>query len=269
MGGGRRADRGAVVPLAAKALSAFETFAALHVPGDPLTLFNVWDAGSAQAAERAGAKAVSTSSWAVAAAHGFPDGEALPLDLALASAGRIAAAVSLPVSIDFESGYAVEPEALGANMARLAASGAVGCNFEDGVVGAFPECVHPLALQAARIAAARRALGPDFFINARTDIFSQVRSDWHDEAMVEAAIARAHAYAEAGANGFFVPDLVSLRMFERVCRESPLPVNFLAYRGAPSVGDATAAGAARISFGPGPFNIARKAFEAAAWAAHA
>ena len=80
------------------------TFAALHRPGDPVILYNAWDAGSAQAVAEAGAKAIATGSASVAAAHGFQDAEALPLDLALANAARIAAAVELPVTIDFEGG---------------------------------------------------------------------------------------------------------------------------------------------------------------------
>ena len=76
----------------------FTTFARLHVPGTPLILFNVWDAGSAAAVERAGAKALATGSWSVAAAHGFHDAEALPVELAIANAARIVAASALPVS---------------------------------------------------------------------------------------------------------------------------------------------------------------------------
>src|SRR5438045_1994930 len=80
-------------------------FAALHVPGNPVILFNAWDAGSAKAVADAGAKAIATGSWSVAAAHGFFDAEGLPLDLAIANAARVAAAVQLPVTLDFEGGY--------------------------------------------------------------------------------------------------------------------------------------------------------------------
>src|SRR3546814_19669276 len=76
---------------------SFQTFTALHVPGNPLILFNVWDAGSAIAAERAGAKAIATGSASVAAAQGMKDGEILSINEALANAQRIAGAVPLPV----------------------------------------------------------------------------------------------------------------------------------------------------------------------------
>ena len=237
-------------------------FASLHRPGDPVILYNAWDAGSAKAVAEAGASAIATGSASVAAAHGFHDAEALPLDLAIANAARVAAAVDLPVTIDFEGGYAVEPESLAANMKRLAGTGAIGCNFEDQVVGG--DGLHPIETQAARIRAARETVGPDFFINARTDIFLKARADSHDEAKVEAALERARAYAEAGASGFFAPGLADLRLLERLCAASPLPVNFMAFPGAPEAHEVGAAGVARISHGPFPYRLAMKALKKAA-----
>jgi 2-methylisocitrate lyase-like PEP mutase family enzyme len=245
----------------------FHDFAALHVPGDPLILFNAWDAGSAKAVAEAGATAIATGSASVAAAQGFSDAESLPLDLALANTGRVVAAVELPVTIDFEGAYAVAPEEAAANVARLATTGAIGCNFEDQVIGGSG--LHPIELQAARIRAIRAAVGPDFFINARTDIFIQAKPETHDEAMVEAALARAHAYAEAGASGIFVPVLADLALLEHFCKASPLPVNFMAWPGAPSAAEVAAAGVARISHGPFPWKLAMKALKDAAAAAMA
>lgn len=239
-----------------------ELFAALHRPGDPLILFNAWDAGSARTVAEAGAKAIATGSASAGEAQGFKDAEALPIELALANAERIVAAVELPVTVDFEGGYAVEPEPLAANMRRLARTGAVGCNFEDQVVGG--EGLHPTDRQCERIRAARHAVGPAFFINARTDIFLKARRETHDEAMVEAALARADAYAGAGASGFFVPGLIDLALLERLCAAAPLPVNFMAYPGAPAAAELAAAGIARISHGPFPYKLAMKALKEAA-----
>lgn len=245
----------------------FTTFAKLHVPGSPLILFNVWDAGSAAAATRAGAKALATGSWSVAAAHGFHDAEGLPFELAIANAARIVAATTLPVSVDFEGGYATDPVRTAANVATLAASGAIGCNFEDQVIGATPRTLHPLDEQASRITAIRKAVGPDFFINARTDLFLIAPAGTHDAAMIDAAIERALAYADGGASGFFVPGLVDLKLLEKMCKGSPLPVNFMAFPGAPIAAQVAMTGVARISHGPGPYRIALKAFEEAARAA--
>jgi 2-methylisocitrate lyase-like PEP mutase family enzyme len=243
-------------------MSKFESFAALHVPGRPVILFNVWDAGSAKVAERAGANAIATGSSSVATAHGVNDAEGLPIALALANAERIVAAVDLPVTIDFEGGYAVEEEPLAQNLAVLAATGAIGCNFEDQVIGG--EGMHSIEVQTRRIAAARRGAGPAFFLNARTDIFLQAKPDTHDQAKADAATERAHAYAEAGASGFFVPGLADLKLLERVCAASPLPVNFMAFPGAPSAKAVAEAGIARISHGPFPHMLALRAFEDAA-----
>jgi 2-methylisocitrate lyase-like PEP mutase family enzyme len=240
----------------------FRRFASLHVAGDPLILFNAWDAGSAKVVAEAGAKAIATGSASVAGAQGFHDAEALPLELALANAARVVAAVDLPVSIDFEGGYAVAPDAVAANLAKLAATGAIGCNFEDQIVGG--EGLHPIDDQAARIAAARAAVGADFFINARTDIFLKAKADTHDEAMVDAAIARGRAYAEAGASGFFVPGLADLKLLRKMCDASPLPVNFMAWPGTPPTAEIAAAGIARISHGPFPWRIAMQALKDAA-----
>jgi 2-methylisocitrate lyase-like PEP mutase family enzyme len=149
-------------------------------------------------------------------------------------------------------------------MKRLAATGAIGCNFEDQVVGG--EGLHGVAEQAARIAAARGALGADFFINARTDIFLQAKAETHDAAKVDAAIARARAYAEAGASGFFAPGLADLELLARLCAASPLPVNFMAWPGTPSTAEIAATGVARISHGPFPHKLAMKALgDAARW----
>jgi 2-methylisocitrate lyase-like PEP mutase family enzyme len=242
--------------------ATFATFSALHVPRSPLILFNVWDAGSAKTVAAAGAKAIATGSASVAAASGFSDAESLPIDLALANSARIVAAVDLPVTVDFEGAYAVEPELVGVNIRRLAQTGAIGCNFEDQVIGG--EGLHPVAFQADRIRAARAAVGADFFINARTDIFLKAKADQHDDAKVDAAIERAMAYAEAGASGFFAPGLADLALLARVCAASPLPVNFMAWPGTPPAAEIAATGVARISHGPFPHKLAMKALAEAA-----
>jgi 2-methylisocitrate lyase-like PEP mutase family enzyme len=227
-----------------------QRFAALHVPGDPVVLFNVWDVGSALAVAKAGAKAIATGSASVAMANGFGDGENLPMEFALGNARRIAASVDLPVTVDFEGAYSNDPAQVAHNFAELADTGVVGCNFEDQRVGG--EGLHPIAWQAERIAAARGAVGPDFFINVRTDLFLKAPQETHDEAMLNEAVERVRAYADAGASGFFVPMLGDLGMLSRLCAVSPVPVNFMTYPGCPSNADVAATGVARISHGPFP-----------------
>ena len=228
--------------------SKYETFAALHVPGDPVILYNIWDVGSALAVIAAGAKALATGSHPVADANGWPDGQQVPIDFALANARRIVEAVELPVTIDFESAYSADPDEGGANVARLKATGAVGCNFEDQVIGG--EGLHPLDLQVKRIAAIRRAVGDDFYINARTDLF--LKTQTYDDALVGQVVERGKAFADAGANGFFVPRLADPKQIERVVREVRLPLNVIAFPGAPDKKLWADAGVARISHGPFP-----------------
>ncbi|HKN42200.1 MAG TPA: isocitrate lyase/phosphoenolpyruvate mutase family protein [Sphingomicrobium sp.] len=234
-------------------------FAELHVPGRPLVLFNAWDAGSAQAVAKAGASAIATGSASVAMANGFGDGQQVPLEFALGNAARIVGAVDLPVTVDFEGAYSDDPHEGARNIVRLADTGAVGCNFEDQVVGG--EGLHPIPLQAERIAAARAAVGPDFFINVRTDLFLKAKQETHDEAMLDEAILRVRAYAEAGASGFFVPMLGNLDFLRRLSAESPVPVNFMTYPSCPSNAEVAATGVARISYGPFPHMALMAQFE--------
>jgi 2-methylisocitrate lyase-like PEP mutase family enzyme len=236
----------------------FETFAALHVPGDPVVLYNIWDPGSAQAVAKAGAKALATGSHPVGDASGFGDGHRVPLDYVIDNARRIVVATPLPLSVDFEGAYSTDPAEGAANVVRLQEAGVVGCNFEDQVIGG--EGVHPLEVQVERIAAMREAVGADFFINARTDLFLKVSE--HDDALVKQVIERGRAFADAGASGFFVPRLADARHIERIVREVPLPLNVIAFPGAPSKKDWASAGVARISHGPFPHRWLMEQLEA-------
>src|SRR5260370_676885 len=112
-----------------------ERFRGLHIPGKPLVLFNIWDAGSAKAVATSGAKAIATGSWSVANANGFADGERVPLALAIANLRRIVCTTDLPVTVDLESGYGDAPTVVGETIALAIDAGAVGCNLED----SFPE----------------------------------------------------------------------------------------------------------------------------------
>jgi 2-methylisocitrate lyase-like PEP mutase family enzyme len=246
-----------------------ERFRSLHVAGAPLVLFNIWDAGSAKAVVAAGARAIATGSWSVAAANGFADGENMPLDFAIANLARIVAATDLPVTIDLESGYGESVEAVQHCVAGAIAAGAVGCNLEDSV----PQngSLRSIDEQQQRLAAARRAAqqaGIPIFINARTDVFFQKSAAEHDDSMVAAALERAHAYSRVGADGLFVPGLADAELIARVVAGSPLPVNIMASAATPPLARLAELGVARVSHGPGPFRLVMKALEDAARAAH-
>ena len=245
-------------------MTKFETFAALHVPGDPVVVYNIWDVGSALAVVKAGAKALATGSHPVGDASGFGDAHQVPLDYVFANAARIVDAVDpLPLTVDFEGAYSTDPDEGGRNVARLAETGVVGCNFEDQVVGG--DGIHPLELQVKRIEAIRRAVGDDFFINARTDLF--LKASEHGDAQINEVIERGRAFAGAGASGFFVPRLADPGQIERVVREVPLPLNVIAFPGAPPKAEWASAGVARISHGPFPHRALMAQLEEAARAA--
>jgi len=233
-----------------------DAFRALHhVPGKPLVLFNIWDAGSAKAVVAAGAKAIGTGSWSVAHANGYEDGEQLPLALAIDNLRRIVSATDLPVTTDLESGYEDIAETV-----RLAiAAGAVGCNLED----SFPSNgkLRDVNDQCDRIRAARSA---DFFINMRTDVFFHIPRDQHDEARLQDAIERARAYADAGADGLFAPGLADVALIARLAKASPLPLNIMMSDATPAMPVLAENGVARVSHGPRPFILAMKALEEAA-----
>lgn len=246
-------------------------FHALHVPGAPLVLFNAWDAGSARAVADAGAAAIATGSWSVAAANGFADGENLSLAFALDNLRRIVAAVpALPVTIDLESGYGDPPEAMAATIVAAIAAGAIGCNLEDSYPG--DGSLRDSGDQAARLAAAREAadaVGVPLFLNARTDVFFQRPAAEHDMGMVEAALERARRYADAGASGLFVPGVVAETLIASIAEASPLPVNVMVMPGTPGRQRLAELGVARISHGPGPYRGAMAWLTAAAKAAMA
>jgi 2-methylisocitrate lyase-like PEP mutase family enzyme len=241
---------------------------ALHVPGAPLVLFNVWDVGSARAVAAAGAPAIGTSSWSVAAARGFADGERVPRAFALAVARDIVAGTDLPVTVDLESGYGESPDAVAETIAEAIAAGVVGANLEDsvpanGTLRAVPE-------QVDRLRAARRsadASGVPMFINARTDVFFQRPPTEHTPAMVADALERARAYADAGADGVFAPGLIDLALIADLAAASPLPVNVMVTDPTVPLGDLAATGVARISHGPMPYLFAMKMLEDRALAA--
>jgi 2-methylisocitrate lyase-like PEP mutase family enzyme len=235
-------------------------FAALHVKGAPLLLYNAWDAGSAQAILDAGAKAIATSSWAVAEAQGYRDGEAIPVELVEQIVARIAGTIDVPVTVDFEGGYSDDDQVLAANVFRLLALGVVGMNFEDRVVKGVG--LYAVDRQAHRIAAIRDAAdkqGVNLFINARTDVF--LGQQGNPAQSVGDALERAKAYASAGASGFFIPGLQDAALIGRICDGTALPVNVMVMDGVPSNERLSTLGVARISYGPIPYIRAMKALK--------
>lgn len=223
----------------------------LHRPGKPVVLVNVWDVASARVvAAQPGTRALATASWSVSAATGHEDGGALPLDVALLAARRIVAATDLPVSVDFEKGYAPTADGVRENTLRLIETGAIGLNIEDSL-GADDSALWSLADAAERVAAVRSAAdraGVPLVINARTDGLA-------GGGTIDEAIERGNAYRAAGADCVFVLGVPGESLREVVDGMNG-PVSVLAGATTAPTAELAAAGVARVSFGPGPMGVA-------------
>jgi len=227
---------------------AVREFRRLHAEPEPLVLANAWDVISARLVERTGGKAVATTSAGVAWAHGFADGEHLPVEHVLASARAWVNALTVPVSVDLERGYDSEPGRVAELVAELAGIGVAGVNLEDG--GGEPQVL------AAKLSACRARLaqlGLDLFLNARADVF--LHSAIPAPERLTEVVRRGLCYRAAGADGLFVPALFDLVQIEQIASAVPLPLNVWpgpARPGLvrPSVADLSRVGVRRISVGP-------------------
>lgn len=216
-------------------------FRALHRPGKPVVLVNVWDAASARLFVEAGAPAIATSSAALAWSLGFSDGQQLPLARLVAAVERIAAVIDVPLTVDLEEGYGDTPAAVCEAVRQVSAAGGVGINIEDGR--------HEPAVLTAKLEAIRD-LGVALFVNARCDTYLKQLGDPETRlAETERRLAR---YVAAGADGVFVPGLIDLAAIRRLTTGMAAPLNVLAFGGAPSVPAFADAGVARVSVGCGP-----------------
>jgi len=225
----------------------------------PGTLPNAWDGVSAKLIERAGAKAIATTSAGVAWAHGYADGHGLPFAKLVTTIEEIARVVSLPVSADCEGGYSDDPKQVGENVAALIGAGAVGINLED---GKQPHELHLRKIEAARTAAERA--GVALYINARTDVY--LAKLVAPEAAVEESIRRGRAAKEAGASGLFVPFAMKGDDIAAIAAAVDMPLNIISWAGVPKAGELKRLGARRLSAGT---EIARTALAAARLATEA
>ena len=227
-------------------MDKFETYRALHVPGDPFILANVWDVGSARMLAGMGARALATSSAALAFVQGSRDMGAISRDDALAHAEEIVAATDLAVQGDFENGFGDDPETV-AETVRLAAEiGLAGICVEDISYPSGTPYDRELATERMRAgASAARALPRDFVFVARAD---GVMNGVYD---MEEALARVQAFDTAGADALYVPLPPTMADLARICAATSKPVNALAagpFTAVP-LSDFATAGVARISLG--------------------
>ena len=236
---------------------------ALHRAGQPLILANVWDVATAQVVAKAGAKAIATSSIAVAMAHGLPDKDVMPPDIAFGAVAAVSAAVDLPVTADIEAGYQLAAPEL---LERLMAAGAVGCNIEDtdhhGTRGLVP--IGEQAERLAAIRAAATAAGVPIVLNARIDLFHDRSAD--AASRLAEAIERGRAYLAAGADCVYPIFLGDPALVKQFVDGVGGHVNVNPGRGGPTVSELAALGVSRISAGGGIFFAALNTVREAATA---
>jgi 2-methylisocitrate lyase-like PEP mutase family enzyme len=224
-------------------MASSNTFRSFHNDAALLILPNAWDSGSARLIESLGARAIATTSAALAWSRGYPDGDALPIKKLLDTARDIARIIRVPLTVDIEGGYSSDPKAVAEVVARIIDVGAVGINLED---GASPTELLCAKIEAARKTAAR--VGVDLFINARTDVY--LRAVATGDAAVEEVSRRAELYRAAGCDGIFVPCLVDGRAIEAIATAiDPLPLNIMLMPGLASVSELRRLGVRRLSAG--------------------
>jgi 2-methylisocitrate lyase-like PEP mutase family enzyme len=217
-------------------------FRALHAPGKLLILPNAWDAASARIAQEAGAAAIASSSAAVAWCHGYADGETIPREVVMAATREMLRVVKAPVTVDSEAGYSAEPTDAAGHVMALIDLGVAGINLEDGT-----DSPDLLAAKIKAIKAAAKATGADIFVNARTDVY--LRNLVADDAKLGETIRRGRLYAEAGADGLFVPALNEIGAIGEVAGAIALPFNSLMQKALPPLAELRRAGVRRISTG--------------------
>jgi 2-methylisocitrate lyase-like PEP mutase family enzyme len=220
---------------------------ALHVPGSPLVVPNIWDAASAHTVKAAGFPVIATGSAAIAPVLGYNDGEDAPVEEMMAAVARIASAVGIPVTADLERGYGLEPADL---VARLIATGAVGCNLEDSDprTGEIVDADEQAAFLGA-VRAAATAAGVDLVINARVDTYLH-GTGTPAEKLAE-SVRRGRLYLLAGADCVYPIFVSEADAIRALVEEIDGPINILFRPGTPSIEELAALGVARVSFGHG------------------
>jgi 2-methylisocitrate lyase-like PEP mutase family enzyme len=210
-----------------------------------------YDVLSALLFEKLGFQAIQCTSGGIAAVLGYPDGEVMSRDLTVEITGKIVESVSVPVNADAERGYGDE-NGVGETVRALVAVGTAGMNLEDGAGtkqgGARGLVELPEQLRKIKaVMDTKRALGSEFFLNARVDALMVMTDD--PKRALDEAIRRGNAYAEAGADCTFFMHAVSRETIARLVKEVKAPISVLAGPQTPAVRELHELGVARVSYG--------------------
>lgn len=220
-------------------------FKAMHQQDELLFLPNAWDLLSALVIEQCGFKALGTTSWGVANAMGYKDGENITFGDLATLTKRIISAVDIPVTVDIESGYSNDIKTIADNALRIAELGAAGINFEDSSKDSIG--LIDVSKQIKLIEKIRGQLDnngySDFFINARTDTYLLLENPF------EETISRAKQYIESGANGIFVPGLAQVDDIKKIVELIDIPLNLMSLPNLTDVDSLNKLGVKRFSIG--------------------
>jgi 2-methylisocitrate lyase-like PEP mutase family enzyme len=232
-------------------MDKYQLFHQLHHQPTGFVLANAWDLSSAQFIQAAGAKALATTSWGIAASLGLADGENISFQTQLALVKSLTKHIHIPLTVDIESGYSNDPLKISQNVLALARLGVVGINIEDS--NKDTNALRSIEQQCTIIGEIKKVLNENgfgsLFINARTDTF------FVSDRPFQATLERAKAYQNAGADGLFVPGLTNIEQITSLTNAIDMPLNVMAMSNFNSAKAAFAGGAKRFSLGNSLYDL--------------
>lgn len=232
-------------------MDKYYIFHQLHQQQTGFVLPNAWDLSSAQFIQASGAKALATTSWGVAASYGLQDGEKIPFSYLLSLVKTLINHLTIPLSVDIESGYSNDAQVISQHVLSLAKLGVVGINIEDS--DKVTSQLRSLHQQCTIIEKIKQTLDENgfekLFINARTDTYLIEKDPY------ELTLARAKAYENAGADGVFVPGLCKIEQIKMLVNALNIPINVMAMADFNCPKIAFAGGVKRFSLGNSLYDL--------------
>jgi len=226
-------------------MSTIQEFNELHTSKEILFLGNAWDLLSALTLEKAGFKAIGTTSWGIANSLGYADGELIDFEQHLNIIKTIVENVKIPITADIEAGYAEDPKEIIDHVLRTADVGVAGINIEDSLkkqkgLREIPQ--HCTLLSKMRAALDNNGY-KNFYINARTDTYLQ------KENPLQETMDRGRSYVDSGASGIFVPGVTLDEEIKEIALNISAPLNVLSLPGLTNCNKLDELGVKRLSFG--------------------
>jgi 2-methylisocitrate lyase-like PEP mutase family enzyme len=228
-------------------ISHFQQFNNLHNQNEPFLLSNVWNAQSAKISEKLGFKSVGTSSAAIAHSLGYEDGENMPFDEYLFIIERIKKSVSIPVSVDLESGYGNDEKTIISNVSKLENLGVVGINIEDSIVKDNIRTLENEIVFSEKLNIISNYIKTnniEMFINVRTDTFLL-----NCDNLLNETLKRIKLYEQCKIDGIFLPCITNENDIKTIVENTKLPINVMCMPELPNFDILKSIGVKRISMG--------------------